>query len=174
MKYENPTKYLVIAFLLAFIILALCSCGTRKVNKSTTEIKEVSKTETSILDTSKTVTKTNINIKIVEDKSTDEFIVEAVDTSKVSIFEGKQFKNARLTNRKTNSNKVVDKKETSDITQRNSIKIAVKEDNSKTTNIAVKNTEKITSYWWLLWFLLLIPIYYGYRFVKNYHLNVKV
>ena len=31
-----------------------------------------------------------------------------------------------------------------------------------------KEIKKTFSYWWLLWFLLLIPIYYVYRKYKNY------
>ena len=34
--------------------------------------------------------------------------------------------------------------------------------------IEVKQIERKQSYWWLLWFLLLIPIYFGYKKYKVY------
>jgi hypothetical protein len=34
--------------------------------------------------------------------------------------------------------------------------------------VEIKQTERKESYWWLLWFLLLIPIYFGYKKYKHY------
>lgn len=141
-----------------FIILltsTICSCGTRKVQKSTETQKETT-TETLKIDEVKT---DNTKINIVE--NCDEVIIEPIDTIAPMIIDGKVYKNARLRrlNKKVSTNIVKDIKET---------KKAVKQAQKKaSTEIIKKHIDKKTFCWlWLL--LLIIPIYYLYRKYKNF------
>jgi preprotein translocase subunit SecF len=166
MKYENPTKFIVISFLLAITILILCAlqgCGTRKVNKSNTEIKETTKTELAIVDSSKINTKIDSNIKITVDTDTDEITINPVDNSKEMVVNGKKYFNSSLTHKKVKENKVINKTKTIANNEQKAVKINGKTNKEKTTSVAVKNTEKTQSYYWLLWIFLLIPIYFFIR-----------
>lgn len=167
-NYKSGNITFSIAFLFAIIIvICLTSCGARRVNKSNTEIKETANTEISSIDTSKTVTKTDTNIKIIDSSISDEFIIEPIDSSKVSTFNNVTFKNSRLKHKKIFNNKVVDKTETIAKNEQKAVKTNIKSNKSKTTNVAVKNTERKSSYWRLLWFLLIIPIIIAYRKFKD-------
>jgi alanine-alpha-ketoisovalerate/valine-pyruvate aminotransferase len=145
-------KKIIIIILLT---LTICSCGTRKVQKSTETQKETT-TETVKIDEVKT---DNTKINIVE--NCDEVIIEPIDTIAPMIIDGKVYKNARLrrVNKKVSTNIVKDIKET-----RRAVKQAQKK---ASTEIDKKEIDKKTFCWlWLL--LLIIPIYYLYRKYKNF------
>jgi hypothetical protein len=147
---ENKIKYI-------FILLLLVGCGTRKVNKSNTEIN--TKTEIAISDTTKIVTETAYNI----DKVVNDFYIEPIDTCKAIVIidnTGKKtsYLNAKIRHRnEISSNKTLK----SQIVQSSHKKIIKATTQSKTNIKEVKKeTSIITQLWWLWLILLIILIYY--------------
>jgi len=153
----------IVAIIIAF---TLTSCSSRKVQKSEIKVNETEQTQTAKIDTSKTVTKTETNTKVLDSSTTDEITIEPLDNTKEMVVDGKKYFNTVIKRKKSKSNKVVDKTETTAKTEQ---KAVIETDNSKKTKsieIETKQTERKSNYWWLLWFLLLIPIYYFYRKYK--------
>jgi len=145
--------------ILLFSALLLFSCGSRKVQKSKTE----DKTQISIVDTSKTITTDNTIINVVEIDSTSEMIIEPIDTTKEMVVNGKKYTNSRIKWKKTNKVKKL-------VENKNVVKIerkAVKTDIKREKKAQIKNIEKEPSYYWMLWFLLLIPLWY---FLRRYRI----
>lgn len=168
-NYNSKSLLVSVFFGLLFVILlnSITSCSARKVNKSTTDIKENTKTEIATIDSSKTITTSQNNILIVDSSSSDEFTITPIDSTKEMIVAGTKYKNAVLKHKKSVRNKVVDKTETIAKTEQKAIKTNIKSDKSKSTNIEIKNTERKSNYWWMLWFLLIIPIYIAYKKYKD-------
>jgi len=160
---KNANKSLLFAIIIASIFFLCCSCSTRKVNKSVTEIKETAKTETSTTDSSKTVTKTDINTKIIDSSSTEEFTIVPIDSTKEMVISGKSYFNAKIRLKKERKDKILTQSENIAKTVQNDIKTNSKSENSKQIKQVVKNTERKPSYFWLLWLLLLIPIYFLWK-----------
>ena len=148
---------------LLVLLVLLSSCGARRVSTSSTSEKQISKTEVEIVDTSKTVTVTDTNVKVVDSSSVDEFVVEPLDSSKVSVYNNKTFKNVRLTHRKVRINKVVTGNKNVQHVVQNAVKTNIKDNIVSTKEINSKDTKRSSSYWWMLWFLLLIPAYVIYK-----------
>lgn len=141
-------KLLVTLLTLSLIVL-LCSCGTRKVQKSS--IKEEAKTEQS------TTEKKDIEIKtdtqtVINDES-QEMEITPIDTAKVLIINGKIFKNAKV--------KFVSKKINTTIAKKEIVKDKSKNTNFVKTDIVktnnVKNVERKSNPFLPL-FWLLIPV----------------
>ncbi len=157
---QNGNNLLLIAIILALITtIVLTSCGSRKVSKSETKEQE-QKTEKITLETETRVTD---NTKIIDTSTTDEIEIVPVDNTLPFIVNGKEYKNVKIKRKKSKNNisvakdvKVQHKEEKSDLKVVKSNRI-----------IEVKQTERKESYWWLLWFLLLIPIYILYKKYKN-------
>lgn len=145
---------------LIFLSLLLIGCGSRKaiVDKSQTKTETIESTK--IVDTSKIDT----NIKTIDRTNTTEYIIEPIDNSKPIFIEGKKYENVRFKTLKKakNISSHEIKKESKGVT------IAAKKEVKQQTQSKHKEVEKTFSYWWLLWFLLLIPIYYVYRKYKSY------
>jgi hypothetical protein len=146
---ENKIKYIL-------IILLFVGCGTRKVNKSNTEI--TTKSEISVSDTTKIVTNTAYNI----DKVVNDFYIEPIDTCKPIIIidsQGKKtsYHNAKIRHRVENS---------SNKTLKSEIVQSSHKENIKTTTQAktsVKQIERKTSFiseFWYLWLILLLILLY--------------
>ena len=141
-------------------MLIICSCGTRKVNKSNTETN--TKTEINVIDSIKTETKTDSSTEIC----IDNFDIIPIDSLKPIIIidqSGKKtsYLNARINKRyETSRNKTL-KNELVQSTRKTNIK-AVKQ-----TKQAVKQIERkesiITSLWWLWLLIILIVLYYVSR-----------
>ncbi len=141
-------------------MLIICSCGTRKVNKSNTETN--TKTEINVIDSIKTETKTDSSTEIC----IDNFDIIPIDSLKPIIIidpSGKKtsYLNARINKRhETSRNKTI-KNELVQSTRKTNIK-AVKQ-----TKQAVKQIERkesiITSLWWL--WLLIILIFLIRKFI---------
>lgn len=136
--------------------LLLIGCGSRKVQKS--QIKEETKTE--ISDNTKIETKTETKTDVIVINENDELTIEPIDTIKPMTINGKQYKNARIRHKKS-SVKAIDK----------TIVNVAKNENKDVTIIqktkkeaSAKNVERKAGYWWLLWFLLIIPIWFVYRY----------
>jgi hypothetical protein len=147
---ENKVTYIL-------IILLFVGCGTRKVNKSNTEI--TTKSEISISDTTKIVTNTAYNIE----KVVNDFCIEPIDSTKALVIidnEGKKtsYLNAKIRHRRENS---VNK------TLKNEIVQSSHKENIKTTTQAKTNVKEIqkeisiiTQLWWLWLILLALILYY--------------
>jgi hypothetical protein len=158
---NNGNNILLLAIVLALLgAIFLTSCGSRKVNKS--EIKEQEqKTEKSTLETETRVTD---NTKIIDTSTTDEFEICPVSDTIPMVINGITYKNAKIKRSKKKNNISIAK----------DLKVQHKEQKSGLVTVKankvveIKQTERKESYWWLLWFLLLIPIYFGYKKYKHY------
>jgi hypothetical protein len=157
---ENGNNIILIALILALLgAIFLTSCGSRKVQKS--ETKETEKTE--IKTEEKTETKLTDNTKIIDTSTTDEIEIIPVDNTLPITVNGKKYTNSRIKWKKVKNNirvvkdvKVQHNAEKSDL-------VTVKRD----LIIERKLIDRKQSYWWLLWFLLLIPAYYLWRKYKG-------
>jgi hypothetical protein len=129
------------------------------VQKSKTE----DKTQISIVDTSKTITTDNTIINVVEIDSTSELIIEPIDTTKEMVVNGKKYTNTRIKWKKTAKVKKLVENKNVVKTERKAVKIDIKQEKKA----QIKNIDKQASYFWLLWFLLLIPIWY---FLRRYRI----
>jgi H+/gluconate symporter-like permease len=158
---NNGNNILLIAIVLALLgAIFLTSCGSRKVSKSETKEQE-QKTEKITLETE---TKVTDNTKIVDSSTSDEIEISPIFDTLPMVINGITYKNAKIkrSKKKNNISIVKDvkvqhkaKKEGVVMVKRNKV-------------IEVKQTERKDSYWWLLWFLLLIPIYFAYKKYKVY------
>jgi hypothetical protein len=155
---KNTNKIMKKTILL-FSALLLFSCGFRKVQKSKTE----DKTKIAILDTSKTITTDNTIINVVEIDSTSEMIIEPIDTTKEMVVNGKKYTNSRIKWKKTAKVKKLVENKNVVKTERKAVKIDIKQEKKA----EIKIIDKQASYYWLLWFLLLIPIWY---FLRRYRI----
>ena len=158
-NHENENNLILLAIVLALLgAIFLTSCGSRKVSKSETKEQE-QKTEKITLETETRVTD---NTKIIDTSTTDEIEICPVSDSLPMVVNGITYKNAKIkrSKKKTNISIVKDVK-----VQHNAQKSDLKVVKSNRI-IEVKQTERKESYWWLLWFLLLIPAYYLWRKYK--------
>ena len=138
----------------------LFSCASRKVDVKTTEVKKDSLVETKIdLTENKvkdSVVETNIN-KIVY---FDEIIIKPIDSLKEFIVEGKTYKNAVLSYKKTKTNTLYNNKlKVSENTLKH-VKTDIKVKTSSKQNIKEKQIDKKANYFIYLWFILGIIIIY--------------
>jgi ABC-type oligopeptide transport system substrate-binding subunit len=158
---DNGNNILLLAIVLALLgAIFLTSCGSRKVAKSETKEQE-QKTEKITLETETRVTD---NTKIVDTSTSDEIEICPVSDSLPMVINGITYKNAKIkrSKKKTNISIVKDVK-----VQHNAQKSDLKVVKSNRI-IEIKQTERKESYWWLLWFLLLIPIwYYGKKYFQR-------
>ena len=158
---NNANNLLLLAIVLGLLgAIFLTSCGSRKVNKSETKEQE-QKTEKFTLETETRVTD---NTKIIDTSTTDEIEICPVSDSLPMVVNGITYKNAKITRKKTKNNISINK----DVKIQHKAKkegvVMVK----RNRIIEVKQIERKECYWWLLWFLLLIPIYFAYKKYKHY------
>jgi hypothetical protein len=157
---NNGNNILLIAIVLALIIgILLTSCGSRKVQKSETKEQE----QKTVKITLETETKVTDNTKIIDTSTTDEIEIIPIDNTLPFTVNGKEYKNVKIKRKKSKNNisvakdvKVQHKAQKSDLKVVKSNKV-VKE----------KQIERKQSYWWMFWFLLLIPIYFVYKKYKD-------
>ena len=153
---DNTNNFLLIAIVIGLITaIVLTSCGSRKVQKSETketeqtEIKTEAKTETNLTD----------NTKIVDTSSSDEIEISPVSDTIPMVVNGITYKNAKIRRKKTKNNITINKDvKVQHKAQKSELK-TVKRD----LIIERKVIDRKQSFWWLLWFLLLIPAYYLWR-----------
>ena len=158
---NNGNNILLIAIVLALLgAIFLTSCGSRKVNKSETKEQE-QKIEKITLETETRVTN---NIKILDSSTTDEIEICPVFDTLPMVVNGITYKNAKIRHVKKKNNISIAKDVKVQHNAQKSGVVMVK----RNKVIEVKQTERKESYWWLLWFLLLIPIYFGYKKFKVY------
>ncbi len=158
---NNGNNILLLAIVLALLAaIFLTSCGSRKVNKF--ETKEQEQITEKI--TFKTETRVTDNTKIVDTSTTDEIEICPVSDSLPMVVNGITYKNAKIRRKKTKNNISVVKDVKIQHNAQKEAVVMVK----RNKVIEVKQTERKESYWWLLWFLLLIPIYFAYKKYKVY------
>jgi hypothetical protein len=159
-NHENENNLILVAIILAlFFAIILTSCSSRKVQKYETKEQE-QKTEKITLETETRVTD---NTKIVDTSTTDEFEICPVSDTLPMVVNGITYKNVKIRHKKSKNNISVVK----DVkVQHNAQKEGVVVVKSNRI-IEVKQIERKNSYWWLLWFLLLIPIYFVYKKYKD-------
>jgi hypothetical protein len=157
---NNGNNILLIAIVLALITaIVLTSCGSRKVSKSETKEQE-QKTEKITLETETRVTD---NTKIIDTSTTDEIEICPVSDSIPMVVNGITYKNAKIKrSKKKNNISVIKDVKIQHKAQKEAVVVA-----KSNRIIEVKQTERKDSYWWLLWFLLLIPIYFVYKKYKD-------
>jgi len=148
MDLKETFKLLVTLLALSLLVL-MCSCGSRKVQKS--NVKEETKTEQSTTEKKDIETKTET--KTVINDETNEIEITPIDTSKVLIINGKTYKNAKV--------KILNRKSKTDITAKETVKDKTKSETRAITatkkQTRVKDIEKKTNpFTSLLW--LLIPV----------------
>ena len=157
---NNGNNILLIAIILALITaIVLTSCGSRKVSKSETKEQE-QKTEKITLETETRVTD---NTKIVDTSTSDEIEISPVSDSLPMVVNGITYKNAKIKrSKKKNNISIVKDVKIQHNAQKSDLKVV-----KSNRIIEVKQTERKDSYWWLLWFLFLIPIYILYKKYKD-------
>jgi len=158
---DNTNNFLLIAIVIGLIsAIVLTSCGSRKVQKS--ETKETEKTE--IKTEEKTETKLTDNTKIIDTSTTDEIEIIPIDNTLPITVNGKEYKNVKIRHKKSKKNITINK----DVkVQHNAQKSGLKTV-KRDLIIERKVIDRKQSYWWLLWFLLLIPAYYVWRKYKGF------
>jgi len=166
-KYKLGNKTLIGSAILVIIFFLLCSCGSRKVERSKTETKEAQTTEATFKDSSKTVTKLESNTKIVDSSVTDEFVIIPFDNTKEMVVNGKTYFNTVLKRSKSKNNISTTKTINVAKTSQNDVKKALKNETSKETIIDTKKSDRSFNYLSLLWLLLIPVIYFGYRKFKG-------
>jgi len=157
---NNGNNLLLIAIVLALITaIVLTSCGSRKMAKSETKEQE-QKTEKITLETETRVTN---NTKILDSSTTDEIEISPISDTIPMVVNGITYKNAKIkrSKKKNNISTVKDVKIQHKAQKEGVVMV------KKNKVIEVKQTERKDSYWWLLWFLILIPIYILYKKYKD-------
>ena len=158
---ENENNLILVAIVIAlFFAIVLTSCGSRKVQKS--ETKETEKTE--IKTEEKKETKLTDNTKIVDTSTTDEIEIVPVDNTLPFTINGKEYKNVKIRHKKKKNNISIVKDVKVQHNEEKKALMTVKRD----LIIERKVIDRKQSYWWMLWFLLLIPIYYLWRKYKPF------
>ena len=153
---DNGNNILLIAIVLALITaIVLTSCGSRKVQKSQTKESETNVEWT----TEKVQNNLTDNTKIIDSSTSDEIEISPVSDTIPMVVNGITYKNAKITRKKTKNNiSIVKDVKVQHKAQKSGLK-TVKRD----LIIERKVIDRKQSYWWLLWFLLLIPAYYLWR-----------
>ena len=158
---NNGNNILLLAIVLALLAaIFLTSCGSRKVAKSETKEQE-QKIEKITIETETRVTD---NTKIVDTSTSDEIEICPVSDSLPMVVNGITYKNAKIRHKKSKNNISVVKDVKIQHNAQKEAVVMVK----RNKVIEVKQIERKESYWWLLWFLLLIPIYFAYKKFKVY------
>lgn len=153
---DNGNNILLIAIVLALITaIVLTSCGSRKVQKSETKESETNLESTTI----KVQNNLTDNTKIIDSSTSDEIEISPVSDTIPMVVNGITYKNVKIRRKKNKNNiSVVKDVKVQHKAQKSELK-TVKRD----LIIERKVIDRKQSYWWLLWFLLLIPAYYLWR-----------
>ena len=138
----------------------LFSCASRKVDVKVKEVKKDSLVEIKIDLTENKVKDSIVETNIKTILNVDEIIIKPLDTCKEFIVDGKTYKNAILTYKKTKSNTLYNNNiKVSENTLKN-VKTDIKVKTSSKENIKEKQIDKKANYFIYLWFILGILILY--------------
>jgi len=158
-------KYLIIFSLL------LVSCGSRKVQVNTTEIKKDSSVTTTQIDSSKSIKTTDDSTNINIDTEETEISITPLDSTKEIKVNGKTYFNVKLSIKRRKDNSLYrNNNKVSQIQLKHQIKHTEAKSSTK-QNTKVKNIdrkESILNYWWIL--LILIIIYSAYKWQSKLRL----
>lgn len=153
-------KYLIIFSLL------LVSCGSRKVQVNTSEIKKDSSVTTTKIDSSKSIKTTDDNTNINFNTEETEICIIPLDSTKEIKVNGKTYFNVKLRIKKRKDNTTY--KNTNKVAQID-LKHVIKHTEAKSStkqNTKVKNIdrkESILNYWWILLIIILIYLFYKWQ-----------
>lgn len=154
-------RILIFAIVVISVLAFLCSCASRKVSKSETEIK----TETEVKETTETKTDVNTNVVTVDTSTTNEIEFIPVDNTKPIIIEGKSYTNVIIKRvNKKNNVVTIENEKVSQIEQK-----AVKTKGKQVIEVEQKETQKETNYNW--WWLIILLIISGYVIYRKYLLS---
>jgi hypothetical protein len=138
----------------------LFSCASRKVDVKIQEVKKDSLVETKIDLTENKVKDSVVETNINKTVYFDEIIIKPIDSLKEFIVEGKTYKNAVLSYKKTKTNTLYNNKlKVSENTLKH-VKTDIKVKTSSKENIKEKQIDKKANYFIYLWFILGIIIIY--------------
>lgn len=138
----------------------LFSCASRKVDVKVQEVKKDSLVETKIHLTENKVKDSVVETNINKTVYFDEIIIKPIDSLKEFIVEGKTYKNAVLSYKKTKTNTLYNNKlKVSENTLKH-VKTDIKVKTSSKENIKEKQIDKKANYFIYLWFILGIIIIY--------------
>jgi hypothetical protein len=157
-------RILLFAICVIALLFLLCSCGSRKV----TTQKETVKENVTQSATTETKTDTNETVKVVDTSTIDEIEFIPIDNSKPIIYNGKKVFNAKIRHSKRKNDITTETVKKVAETRRNEVKTRVKRE----VKVKDKVTERESSYglvvfWLILWLLIILGIYYGYKRFKN-------
>ena len=164
-RYGN--RVLIFAGLVILAVI-LFGCGSRKVNRSKTEITETQTSTKSVIDSTKVKTILDSNTKIADFSTTDEITIIPIDNSKPIIFNNQKVFNGVLTIKNKKNNISTNKSIKVSQIKQNSVKTDIKEQKVKKVFVEAKKIDKSASYFWVFGLLLLIPIYFLWRKYKSY------
>lgn len=157
--------------LLIIFSLVLLSCGSRKVQVNTTEIKKDTSLTTTQIDSSKSIKTTDDNTNIDFNTEETEISIIPLDSTKEIKVNGKTYFNVKLRIKKRKDNTTYQNtKKVAQIDLKHVIKHTEAKSSTK-QNTKVKNIdrkESILNYWWIL--LIIILIYLAYKWQSKLRL----
>lgn len=148
------------------VSLVLLSCGSRKVQVNTSEIKKDSSVTTTKIDSSKSIKTTDDNTNINFNTEETEISIIPLDSTKEIKVNGKTYFNVKLRIKKRKDNTTYQNtKKVAQIDLKHVIKHTEAKSSTK-QNTKVKNIdrkESILNYWWILLIIILIYLFYKWQ-----------
>ena len=154
-------KLIYVLFLIASVLCAV-GCGTRKSSTQIDKVDLKTDTQTEVKETDNTKTKTDVYTDTEKQETTEVETIEPIDASKPFSYNGKEYKNTKITKRKTN----VLSKEKSKVNQgiENDKKVVKKERNKGKANVKSKAKQVVSekgNFWnWIILILILLGVTY--------------
>lgn len=148
------------------VSLVLISCGSRKVQVNTSEIKKDSSVTTTQIDSSKSIKTTDDNTNINFNTEETEICIIPLDSTKEIKVNGKTYFNVKLSIKKRKDNSIY--KNNNKVSEMH-LKHVIKHTEAKSStkqNTKVKNIdrkESILNYWWILLLIILIYLFYKWQ-----------
>lgn len=148
------------------VSLVLLSCGSRKVQVNTSEIKKDTSLTTTQIDSSKSIKTTDDNTNIDFNTEETEICIIPLDSTKEIKVNGKTYFNVKLRIKKRKDNTTY--QNTNKVAQID-LKHVIKHTEAKSStkqNTKVKNIdrkESILNYWWILLIIILIYLFYKWQ-----------
>lgn len=145
--------------LLLLASIFLIGCGSRHIETEKVVVKSAETSIVNLVDSSKTNTKTDESTIVVDNSLIDNIIIEPRDTTKPITIDGHTYRNVIIKHKRSKNNITTTKSINVLKTEQKAVNLKV--ENIKKVNVTQNKKEivKSSSYCWLLWFLLLIPIY---------------
>ena len=152
--------------LLIIFSLVLLSCGSRKVQVNTSEIKKDTSVTITQIDSSKSIKNTDDNTNIDFNTEETEICIIPLDSTKEIKVNGKTYFNVKLRIKKLKDNTTYQNtKKVAQIDLKHVIKHTEAKSSTK-QNTKVKNIERkesILNYWWILLIIILSYLFYKWQ-----------